>query len=163
MTDSYKLLTLGLQKGFGGDTNIQDGDRAGFAIKISHYQDPDSGGTYHDEWLPHRLGGGQELTQVGEQRSTRLYAGGTVSPALLSELGITEDEVMQFLMKMIQQLGGKTRLAADCPPVTDGHWQYHYKLKEQLAELPLTVGKEEIKYKDRVVFVHWFLITEVND
>lgn len=158
------ILTLGLQKGFGGDTNMTKADRAGFAITASHFEDTIDGQpvVYHDEWAASRAGGGQELVRVAEQQYTRVYAGGTISDEALARLGISEQDVMAFLMKMIQQLGDKTRLAADCPPVTDGDWRYQYTVQEQLDEIPLTVGKEEIRYKGDMVFVHWFLMTEVG-
>lgn len=140
---------------------MQPAERGGFSVTTSHYEDPASGGTYHDEWLPGRLGGGQELVRVGEKRMTRLYGGGTVAAEALTRLGISENDVMAFLMKMIQQLGDATRLEKDCSAVEDGEWQYQYVVKEQLPEISLTVGKEEIKYRDEVVFVHYFLLTEV--
>ena len=157
-----QLLTLGLLKGFGGDTNMSTADRAGFPVTISHYQDPETGGVYHDEWAADRAGGGQELVRVGEQQFTRVYAGGTISVAAMAKLGITKQDVMVFLMKMITQLGDETRLEKDCPAVLDGDWQYEYAVKERLPEIPLTCGKETISYKGEVVFVHWFLLTEVE-
>jgi hypothetical protein len=159
-----QLLTLGLQKGFGGQTEITQSNRAGFSISVSHLEDAAEGMpvVYHDEWAADRAGGGQELVRVGEQQFTRVYAGGTVSLAALAAAGITKADVMAFLIKMITQLGDKTRLEADCPPIQDCDWQYEYTVKERLPEIPLTTGKEVISYKGEVVFVHWFLLTEVN-
>lgn len=109
-----------------------------------------------------RAGGGQELVRVGDQQFTRVYAGGTISIEAMVRLGITKQDVMAFLIKMIQQLGDATRLEQDCPAVEDGDWQYEYVVKERLPEIPLTAGKESISYKGEVVFVHYFLLTEVE-
>ena len=160
----HKLLTLGLQKGFGGDTNMTKGERAGFAITASHFEDTIDGqqAVYHDEWAASRTGGGQELVRVGDQQYTRVYAGGTISHEAMARMGTSEADVMAFLMKMIQQLGDATRLTQDCPAVLDGDWQYQYMVKEQLDEIPMTVGREVIKFKGELVFVHWFLMTEVG-
>lgn len=158
---SHKLLTLGLQKGFGGETEFAQSERAGFSISVSHFEDAESGGVYHDEWAANRAGGGQELVRVGEQQYTRVYAGGTISYEALAALGITKQDVIAFLMKMIQQLGGATRLHDSCAPVVDGDWEYAYEVKESLPAIPMTVGKESIKFKGEVVFVHYFLLTEV--
>lgn len=167
-----QLLTLGLQKGFGGETEFAQSDRAGFSISVSHLEDAagDADGNvgsgqpaiYHDEWAADRAGGGQELVRVGEQQFTRVYAGGTISLEALAAVGITKADVMPFLIKMITELGDKTRLEADCPPIQDGDWQYEYTVKERLPEIPLTTGKEVISYKGEVVFVHWFLMCPVE-
>lgn len=157
-----QMLSLGLQKGFGGDTNMSEGQRGGFKVKVSHYEDPESGGVYHDEWLPGRLGGGQELVRVGEKLMTRLYGGGTLDSEKLEELKITEEDVMGFLIDQIRILGNSTRLHESCGPVMDGDWQYEYAVQEQLPEFSLTSAKESISYKGEVVFVHLFLLAEVR-
>lgn len=97
-----QFLTLGLQKGFCGETEfVQLINRAGFTISTSHFEDPAEGAIYHDEWAADRAGGGQELVRVCEQQFTRVYAGGTISYEALARLGITKQDVMAFLIKMI--------------------------------------------------------------
>lgn len=161
-----QMLTLGLQKGYGGETEFVQKDRAGFSVSVSHFEDPAGAdgqpAVYHDEWVADRAGGGQELVRVGEQQYTRVYAGGTISYEAMASLGITKQDVIAFLVKMIQQLGGATRLHESCAPVVDGDWEYAYEVKESLPTIPMTVGKESIKFKGEVVFVHYFLLTEVG-
>lgn len=165
MKTTSEMLTLGLQKGFAGDTNMKKIERSGFLVTSSHYEALTENGVevvYHDEWAADQVGGGQELVRVGDQEFTRVYAGGTVSLEEMARLGITKQNVMRFLVTMIQQLGDATRLEQDCPPVADGEWQYQYVVKERLPEIRLSAGKEIISYKGEVVFVHWFLMSPVE-
>jgi hypothetical protein len=71
-------LTTGLTSGYAGKTQFASLERAGFLLQSSHLQT--DAVVYHDEWLNAHNGGGQELVRTGEERATRLYAGG-VSPA----------------------------------------------------------------------------------
>jgi hypothetical protein len=103
------------------------------------------------------VGGGQELIEVGDERFTRLYAGGTVSLEELEKLGLTKKDVMKYLIEKIQQLGDKTRLLEKCEQ-DDGDWVYRYGLLDEEERIPVVVGKEVIRYKGELVFVHNFLL-----
>lgn len=151
-----KLLSEGLQKGFGGSTNIEKTTRGNFQLTSSHYE-VDSG-VYHDEWV---TGGGQELvrTQDGEAM-TRTYVGNVIAPEKLEALGITEKDVMTVLKSVITEYGEQIRLGEDFE-ITLGDWQYTYKVTYKREDPYIINGIEEIFYKDQSVFVHTFGISKV--
>ncbi|MBU1070860.1 hypothetical protein KKG65_00425 [Patescibacteria group bacterium] len=159
--ETDKLLTKGLQEGFAGRSVIQNVKRGGFTIKSSHFKDGD-GNVYHDEWSADRAGGGQEIVKVGETSSTRVYAGGTIPSEKLKLLGISEGDVVTFLKKQITENKGKIRLHTNFEPEPEGDWQYSYRILDTDKEIPLTVGKELIKYKGKLVFVHDFIISPID-
>lgn len=155
-----RLFAAGLRAGFGGGTVMKAIDRGGFNLKLSHFES--GGGVYHDEWLADRAGGGQEIVGVGKTTFTRVYAGGTISLEELKKLGISKGDVMAFLGKQIMENGERIRLYSDFEPKPEGDWQYSYKVLETDGEIPLTLGKEVIKYKGQIVFVHDFIISPVD-
>lgn len=158
-----ELLTSGLSKGYTGQTKAETVIRGGFVLEKSHYVDRSTGGTYHDEWLPTRTGGGQELAIAGEEKITRLYAGGVISPEQLEKLGITEKDVVSYLIKKVGELGNKTRLFEDCAPAPDGDWQYVYKITDRIESVVLIRSLETINYKGVQVFVHGFEICPIRE
>lgn len=150
------ILTNGLMQGFAGG-EIKSVDRAGFHGEASHIDFPD--GVYHDEWfVPHHLGGGQELVRVGEEKFTRLYAGGTPEKKVLEAMGITAKDVNQYLKRKITELGGRTRLFEDCSPEADGQWHYAYKISSRHQEFEITTSLESITYKGNLVHIHTFIL-----
>jgi hypothetical protein len=161
MTTAKELLTKGLHEGYAGHTDICETNRGDFSLKRSVYKDVD--GSYHDEWLPTRTGGGQEIVDTGTEKYTRLYAGGVVSPEMLEGLGITKKEVIDYLIKKIVELGGKTRLFDDCLPEKDDDWRYKYQITDRIELVKLTRALETIEYKEKMVFTHGFEICEVVD
>ncbi len=164
MTETDRLLTQGLAAGYGAEvTKPETVLRGDFLLKASDFKpDNDPTASYHDEWLPGRVGGGQELVTVGGQKATRLYAGGTISPEQLKDLGLTEDHVIGYLRGKITDLGGATRLHQHCMPLADGKWQYSYVIAEHLKNIDLTVGVETVRYDGQQVFAHGFLISPVE-
>ena len=104
----------------------------------------------------------QELVAIGDDTATRLYAGGTIDQAELEKLGITEGQVSEQLKKAITEAGERTRLHEDYIPETNGDWSYQYRVLARVAELELTVGLEELSYKDSLTFAHYFLISPVR-
>lgn len=154
------LLSTGLKEGFAGGTEVKDIKRDIFNLKSSHLENET--GIYHDEWFADRTGGGQEIVKVGESSYTRVYAGGTISIERLDILGITKEDVMKFLKKQILQSSEKIRLFTDFESEIEGDWQYSYKVLDKDIEIPLTYGKEVIRYKDNLVFVHDFIISPVD-
>jgi hypothetical protein len=160
MPTPQTLLSLGLTKGFAGETQFQTIQRAGFTLHSSHLEVAD--GTYHDEWAADRTGGGQELVKVGETTFTRVYAGGTISLAALEQLGITKEIVVAFLIASLTKAGEATRLSENYGPIQDGDWSYQYQVIEKNQAIPLTVGKENITYKDQLVFTHVFVMCPVE-
>lgn len=163
MSKGTELLTEGLSNGYAGKTEVETVDRGGFKFKRSRYADEATRKTYHDEWLSARTGGGQELASVGEEKVTRLYAGGVISPEQLEKLGITKKDVIGYLIKKVGELGNKTRLFEDCTPAPDGDWQYVYKITDRIESVELTRALEAINYKGIQVFVHGFEICPIKE
>lgn len=155
-----KLLTKGLKEGFAGGTKMQNVKRECFNLKSSHFENKDS--VYHDEWFAERAGGGQEIVKVKDTTFTRVYAGGTIPLEELKKLGISKGDVMVFLKKQITENGEKIRLYTNFEPEPEENWQYSYEVLDADKEIPLTVGKEVIKYKGQIVFIHDFIISSVD-
>lgn len=160
MPTPQSLLTLGLKKGFAGETQFQPTNRAGFTLQSSHLSE--DGNTYHDEWAADRTGGGQELVSVEGRTFTRVYAGGTISIAALEHLGITKEAVMEFLIASLNKAGEATRLHENYGPIQDGEWTYQYRIIETNDAIPMTTGKEDIQYKGQLVFTHVFVMCPVE-
>jgi len=158
--ETDKLLTKGLKEGFAGGTIIQNTKRGGFDLKSSHLEKNNI--TYHDEWFANRAGGGQEIVKVGEITYTRVYAGGTIPLEKLKALEISIDDVMAFLKKQITENGEKIRLYTNFEPEPEGDWQYSYNILDKNNNIPLIIGKEVIKYKAQLVFIHDFIISPVD-
>ncbi len=159
--DSKKLLTRGLQKGFGGNTVRKKTTRGPFKVDSGHYETK-NGGIYHDEWMADRVGGGQELVLTNGKSYTRVYAGGTISAKALGSLGLTVKDVMVFLKKQILDNGDKIRLWADFKPKPQGDWRYEYIIIDKEKDILVTAGKESIFYKGKLVFVHSFVLSPVE-
>ena len=158
--ETDKLLATGLSEGFAGGSEMQKVERGGFSIKSSHVIEGEN--VYHDEWFADRAGGGQEIVKVGENTFTRVYAGGTIPLEKLELIGISKSDVMKFLKKQITENKEKIRLHTNFEPEAEGDWQYSYKILDTDREIPLTLGKEVIKYKGQLVFVHDFIISPVD-
>jgi len=155
-----KLLIDGLKKGFAGKTTMQNIKRGSFDLKLSHFENDSN--VYHDEWFADRAGGGQEIVKVGEITYTRVYAGGTIPLEELKKLEISIKDIMVFLKKQITENGEKIRLHSDFEPEPEENWQYSYNVLDKDEKIPLTLGKEIIKYKDQIVFIHDFIISPVD-
>ena len=149
-----KALTKGLVAGYGGETEFKKNIRGTFETISSHYEK--EGIIYHDEWID---GGGQEIVKSEGELFTRVYAGGTINEEKLNNLGIKKEEIISYLISKIKELGDKTRLFSDCSLVNDGDWSYEYKVIDDEEALEITVGKEIIKYKNEIVFVHCFVLS----
>lgn len=161
MSEINKLLSDGLESGYGGNTEREIVQRGPFNIEASQLQTQD-GKVYRDEWIADRTGGGQEIAQAGENTSTRLYGGGTVGLEQLTELGLTKKDVTKYLKRKIGELGEKTRLFDDCDINPDGDWQYNYKIMKNMEDIPLTVAMETISFKGKLIFAHAFILTTVE-
>lgn len=145
-----KALTVGLLAGYGGQTDFQTINRGGFDLKSSHFEK--DGIRYHDEWTN---GGGQEIIEVSGQRYTRVYAGG-VQPSFSDSSFVTKK-----LIGFIQQLQDQTRLFSDAE-IIDGDWKYHYQVITRDDEFDITVGQENITFRDETVFVHCFILSPIS-
>ena len=144
---------------FSGKSDYGKVTRGKFTLVSSAIDDGDM--SYIDQWFPGNLGGGQEILEVGGQRYTRVYAGGTVEDSILSSLGITKDDVMEFLKNTLLEAGGKTRFDLPYEKV-DGDWRYTYEPGDRDAITGMILGKELIRYKRTEVFVHYFIISRVT-
>jgi len=137
-----QALTSGLLAGYGGKTEFKTINREGFELKSSHFEN--GGILYHDEWIS---GGGQEIVKVGDHSFTRVYAGKVLDASV---------DVIPKLIYFIQQLKDKTRLFSNCQ-LSEGDWQYQYKIID--TECDITSAKETIEYKNKIVFVHYFVMS----
>ncbi len=154
-------LTKGLLAGYAGG-KVLDVNRGGFEGKSSHVE-LGKDKMYHDEWfVDHHNGGGQELIQIGTEKYTRLYAGGTPAVEHLESLGIAAKEVSAYLIKKIAELADKTRLLEECTPAADGKWHYSYVITGSYPETEVTTGVESITYNDTIVHIHAFIISSVR-
>jgi len=154
-----KILAQGLGQGYVGNSVRGQVDRAGFTLETSDYLGDE--GKYHDEWAAHQNGAGQELVKTPNgEKASRVYAGGTLSKEGLDKLGITDKDVIGKLIFFVNQLGEKTRLDVDTES-SEGDWTYTYKILEDVNEIPLVIGKEEIKYKGSLVFIHFHINSPV--
>ena len=153
-----KILNTGLSGGY-GSSNYGKTTRAGFDLVLSDYSGPE--GRYHDEWVAHQNGGGQELIEVNGEKATRVYAGGSLDPKALKKLGLTDDDVSKKLRFFLEKLRDKTRLDEDTE-LTKGKWNYSYKVIKNVKEIPVIVGEEEIRYNKSLVFVHFLVNSPVR-
>lgn len=154
------LLSKGLAEGYAGSTERQTAKRGPFVMEVSHYITPD-GGIYHDEWIADVLGGGQEIVQIGDKKQTRVYAGGTISPDELNQIGLTKKDVTNHLKKFIREAAGLTRVSDDYAAPPDGDWDYEYRVQEKVPGIPLEAGLEVIRFKGQPVFAHWIVRSPV--
>lgn len=161
MGELEELLSRGLVEGYAGETSRETVRRGPFQLEASSFTSPNRG-IYRDEWTANRTGGGQEIVQFEAQKSTRLYAGGTIEIEELTKLGLTKKDVTGYLKRRIKELGEKTRLLENCTPDIDGDWQYEYKILQKMEDIPLTIGLESIFFKGHRVFAHGFLHTTVE-
>lgn len=160
MHTSHGVLTRGLLHTFAGKTKCVPASRGGIAVTTSHMEE--NGSLYHDEWAADRVGAGQELVRYDGLVYTRVYAGGTIAYEAMEKLGITKHDVIGFLIASLNSAGDQTRLCTQYGPVSSDEWEYAYAIIEDLPDIPLTVGKEEIRYKHTVVFIHMFLLCPVE-
>ncbi len=162
MLQGSEILTTGLTQGYTGNTQTNTAERHLFLLKSSIYYGED--GDYVDQWLNASTGGGQELARSLDGRMwTRLYAGGVIAAESLSDLGTSEDKVIEYLIKKINEIGSATRLDADCLPEADGDWRYAYKITDNIPEAQLIRALETVHYKGALVFIHGFMICQVTN
>lgn len=154
------FLSLGLLKGFAGETKFGVIKRANFSLQSSHLEM--DGKIYHDEWAADRTGGGQELVKVDGETYTRVYAGGTISLVALKQLGITKKDILKFLITSLNTAGAQTRLHENFGPILEGDWSYRYAVIEQNDSIPMTTGREDIRYKGNIVFTHVFIMCPIE-
>ena len=159
-TGIKKILSKGLGVGYVGKSVRGQIDRAGFKLETSDYQG--SEGKYHDEWMAHQNGGGQELVEDSNgEKATRVYAGGTLDEEGLKSLGLTEKDVIGKLVFFVNKLGGKTRLDEDAE-MTEGKWKYTHIVIKSVKEIPVSVSEETITYKDILVFIHFHINSPIR-
>lgn len=160
-TNIKSLLSEGLIKGYGG-SNYQKIQRGIFSGESSHFE-PNPDWIYHDEWFTENyLGDGQELIKVGEDKYTRLYAGGTPDLEYLQKLGITKKQIAEYLKKSIIEVKDKTRLLEDYNGAIEDDWQYSYKIIFTNPEIPVITAVETITYKNQIVHLHPFILCPIT-
>ncbi|MBU0569896.1 hypothetical protein KKB40_03885 [Patescibacteria group bacterium] len=95
-------------------------------------------------------------------KDIRVYAGGTISEQALQDMGLTKNDVMGFLKKQILENGENIRLNDDFLPEAEGNWRYEYRIIGREEDIPVTMGKESIFFKEELVFVHNFVLSPVE-
>lgn len=86
--------------GFCGENIRGTTSRAGFELETSDYEGLE--GRYHDEWAADFNGGGQELAVTpGGEKTTRVYAGGTLTKEELGKMGLTKKDVIGKLVLFV--------------------------------------------------------------
>lgn len=155
-----QALTQGLIAGYAGKTQFSETTRGGFKLSSSHLENENE--RYHDEWLQARVGGGQELVEINDEKFTRLYAGGIVEEEILKNLEISEKEIIDFLKFVILNLKENTRLFEPCSYKNENNWSYNYQILDKDDNLSIITAKEAISYKNTVVFVHNFLLCPIS-
>jgi hypothetical protein len=154
------ILTKGLGEGYVGKSVRGKVERAGFPFETSDYSG--SEGKYHDEWFAHESGGGQELAKdLDGEMATRVYAGGTLAEEELTKFGINGKDVIGKLIYFVNESGDKTRLDTDTE-LTDGDWNYYYKVMKSVKEIPVIVAEEGILFKNNLVFIHFHINSPVR-
>ncbi|PWU24301.1 hypothetical protein C5B42_00100 [Candidatus Cerribacteria bacterium 'Amazon FNV 2010 28 9'] len=162
------LLTQGLVHGFIQGENLQTSHRGWFNVQGTHYEPAEGGGMYNDQYVAgNQTAGGQELARESgvdknKEIDTRLYGGGTIALEELDALGITSEDILTKLKWFIQQLGETARLQQDIPLQKNGDWSYRYTMTETVPTIPVQTSKEELFYKDQLVFVHFFILCSIK-
>lgn len=162
MSDINNLLSKGLAKGYAGSTQREKVSRGNFTLDSSEFSS-EPGEFYIDQWIADKLGGGQEIAEIGEIKATRLYAGGVANDQTLESLNISKDDVTGKLIQFIQKAKEKTRLVENYEAL-DADWQYSYKIIKTPKEIgvQLTITLETITYKGITVFAHGFLLSPIE-
>lgn len=156
MTKADKLLNEGLLYGYAGGGKRKTSQTGPFIAEETEYHSLD-GGVHYDRWVAEELGGGQELAQIGDEKITRVFAGGVPTKKILNNLGLTKKDVTNHLKEFIRGSSGKTRLSEDYSQ-HEGEWEYDYRIIQSFAdqEIPLTMSVETIRYRGTLVFAHGF-------
>ncbi len=157
-------LNIGLKESYVGKEKPGKATRRIFPINVYHFENYTPGKTiiYHDEYISgSQLGAGQEIVEINNERFTRTYLGGVSAPSTLKRLSITPGEIYSFLKETIVEKIEETRLKENCYLQKD-NWQYYYKIIANDIDPPTTCAKETIKYKDKIVFVHWVTLCQIK-
>lgn len=102
-----------------------------------------------------------EVVTINDHNFYRLCQGGGIfSVAQLRELGISPEDVDNYLLRKLQELSGKTRLTDSCEPDPDGDWQYHYTATQE-PNSNLIFGKESVVVRAQEVFGHYLTFAPV--
>lgn len=163
MSRAEIVLNRGLREGFAMKRPPDRRTRGGvdFAVvDLKLAREERIGGSYHDEWIKARIGGGQEIAESGDEAWTRLYAGGIPADEALSDAGTNKQEVLSKLREFILGSDLKTRLHDDYS-AGSGEWSYSYSVLASNEQIGLTVGLESISYRDVEVFTHGHLISPI--
>lgn len=159
MTNAEKILTRGLKDGYAGGKSPVSVVRGSISGKETHETYPEFDAEYVDQWFFKRTGAGQDIARIGNEITTRAFAGGIVDSSVLSSLHINEQDVLSYHKKKLSEVVDVTRLHASVEPAADGDWQYKYLVVKEYPNVPLSIGVETITFKEKEVFVHVFLIT----
>lgn len=163
MPELGELLNQGLKEGYAGSTKRETTQRGPFQMEVSQYTSP-SGGVYRDEWIADELGGGQEIVQIGDKKSTRLYGGGVAPKEILQVLGLNKKDITNKLKEFIRDSEGQTRLLQNYSSTKGEDWQYDYKIIYSLdnQEIPINWAVETIIYRGNLVFAHGFIHSPIK-
>lgn len=156
-------LNIGLKESYVGKTKAKAVTRRLFAFKSHNfeYYEPGVSILYHDEYNGDQFGAGQENARIKNKEYTRVYGGGVIDQSILNPLNITQEDVINFLKKAINENISKTRLNKTVFYKQDD-WQYYYKIICQKDNFPVHIGQETIKYKDHLVFLYGVIFCPVK-
>jgi len=112
---------------------------------------------YTDTYLfGDQSGGGFELVGLddnGKRRTfMRLYAGAGLDKESLAKLGITAEDVVDFLKRVLLEAGDKTRLDQSYL-AHEGNWQYSYQVMEDMDFDSETFGLPLLCSSERIFFL----------
>ncbi|MEP7104152.1 MAG: DUF5680 domain-containing protein [Candidatus Dojkabacteria bacterium] len=156
-----ELLGKGLAFGsFSTGTDIHKVTRAGIEIISSDYSNHI--GHYNDQFPLARLTAGQEIVHLNNGiKLSRVYAGGSLKDGELAELGITQDDIIKFLIEIITDHYEAIRLENDFT-WTKGNLKYEYKVTGKSEIIPVTSSLETIYFNDVPVFQHYIIICPIE-
>lgn len=161
MNSLLDLLHKGLTQEFSGGGTTEELIISGRAVKVTIIQFPD-GTIYRDQFFTNGGGGFETFINKDGKGVIRKYAGNSSSSERLTELGLTEKEIMDFLAKVILNNALSTRLDSDVAFI-EGDFRYNYSVTNIIDDPFLIIGIEEIFYKGKLVFVHTINIAELKE
>lgn len=116
---------------------------------------------WYDELQTERKPRTAPLVKVGNQEFYRLCQGVSASVMQLRDLGMSFDDLNDYVLTKAIELGDQTRLVQSCEPETDGDWRYHYVVTQD-SDSPLIYGKESVDFRAEEVFAHYLVFSPVK-
>lgn len=116
---------------------------------------------WYDELEAERKPRTAPLVKIGDQEFYRLCQGVSASVVQLRELGVSFDDLKDYVLTKIAELEDQTRLIQSCEPETNGDWRYHYVVTQD-KNSPLIYGRESVDFRLEEVFAHYLVFSPVK-